>query len=201
MNGVSIEEYNIEEYHKIIGAVFQDTEHHVFRLVDIVSGKEKEETDMKKFWQSIEQAGLKEKIEQLDKKEDTYLSQVFHDEGIQLSGGEMQKLMLARCIYKNAPFMILDEPTSALDPIAESRIYKEYSRLTKNKTSIFISHRLASTRFCDKILFLENGKIIEEGSHKELLERNGHYAKIYEIQSHYYKENGKQSVDLEASYE
>lgn len=201
INGISIEEYNIEEYYKIIGAVFQDAEHHVFRLVNIVSGKEKEETDMKKFWQSIEQVGLKEKIEQLDNKEDTYLSQVFHDKGIQLSGGEMQKLMMARCIYKDAPFMILDEPTSALDPIAESRIYEEYSRLTNNKTSIFISHRLASTRFCDKILFLENGKIIEEGSHKELIEKNGRYAKIYEIQSHYYKENGKQSVDMEASYE
>lgn len=156
---------------------------------------------MEKFWKSIQQAGLKEKIERLDKKEDTYLSQVFDDEGIQLSGGEIQKLMLARCIYKNAPFMILDEPTSALDPIAESRIYEEYSRLTENKTSIFISHRLASTRFCDKILFLENGKIIEEGSHDKLLEKNGRYAKIYEIQSHYYKENGKQSVDMEESYE
>ena len=160
-------------------------------IVSIVSGKEKKETDMKRFWEAVEQAGIRKKIESLEQKEDTYLGLTFDEHGIQLSGGETQKLMLARCIYKNAPFLILDEPTSALDPIAESAIYEEYHDLTEKKTSIFISHRLASTKFCDRILFLENGKIIEEGSHQELLDKKGRYAEIYHIQSHYYKEEKK----------
>ena len=134
---------------------------------------------------------------------------IFDDNGIQLSGGEMQKLMLARCIYKNAPFMILDEPTAALDPIAESRMYEEYNSLTSDKTSIFISHRLASTRFCDRILFLQNGRVVEEGTHEELMEAGGRYAEIYEVQSHYYKERSADSgeggpedpIDMEAAYE
>lgn len=111
--------------------------------------------------------------------------------------------MLARCIYKNAPFLILDEPTSALDPLAESTMYGEYDRMTENKTSIFISHRLASTRFCDRILFLEHGRVIEEGTHEQLLRDRGRYARIYEIQSHYYTENDREGnrQRMEASYE
>ncbi len=203
VNGVSIEEYDIEEYFKLVGVVFQDVEALPFRIVNIVSGQEKEDTDMARFWQALERAGLREKIENLSKREDTYISNVLDEEGLQLSGGEMQKLMLARCIYKNAPFLILDEPTSALDPLAESTMYEEYDKMTENKTSIFISHRLASTRFCDRILFLEHGKIIEEGSHEELLRQGGRYARIYEIQSHYYTENDceKSMRGMEASYE
>lgn len=186
-----IEDYMIEDYFKMVGVVFQDMDILSISIVSIVSGKEKEETDMKRFWEAVEQAGIRKKIESLEQKEDTYLGLIFDEHGIQLSGGETQKLMLARCIYKNAPFLILDEPTSALDPIAESAIYEEYRDLTEKKTSIFISHRLASTKFCDRILFLENGKIIEEGSHQELLDKKGRYAEIYHIQSHYYKEEEK----------
>lgn len=186
-----IEDYIIEDYFKMVGVVFQDMDILSISIVSIVSGKEKKETDMKRFWEAVEQAGIRKKIESLEQKEDTYLGLTFDEHGIQLSGGETQKLMLARCIYKNAPFLILDEPTSALDPIAESAIYEEYHDLTEKKTSIFISHRLASTKFCDRILFLENGKIIEEGSHQELLDKKGRYAEIYHIQSHYYKEEKK----------
>lgn len=203
VNGINIEEYDIEEYFRLVGVVFQDVEALPFCIVNIVSGRDKKDTDMPRFWQAVERAGLKEKIESLTKKEDTYISNLLDEDGLRLSGGETQKLMLARCIYKNAPFLILDEPTSSLDPLAESAMYEEYDRMTENKTSIFISHRLASTRFCDRILFLEHGRIIEEGTHGELLRDGGRYARIYEIQSHYYTENDREKnrQGMEASYE
>jgi ABC-type multidrug transport system fused ATPase/permease subunit len=117
---------------------------------------------------------------------------VFDQEGINLSGGETQKLMLARAVYKNAPIMVLDEPTAALDPIAESQMYERYHELTSDKTSIFISHRLASTSFCDRVIFLNDGQIVEDGTHESLVRNQGKYAQMFEVQSHYYKEKGKE---------
>lgn len=197
VNGVSIEEYDIEEYFKLVGAVFQDIDPVEMSLVNIVTGVEKENADMSRFWNAVKEAGLYEKIQSLADKEDTYIKPILHESGIQLSGGENQKLMMARCIYKDAPFLILDEPTSALDPLAESEVYESYDQMAEKKTSVFISHRLASTRFCDKILFLENGSIIEEGTHEELMEFGGRYAHIYGVQSHYYKADG----EMEDAYE
>ena len=103
----------------------------------------------------------------------------------------MQKLMLARCLYKDAPMLVLDEPTAALDPIAESSMYEEYKKATRGKSALFISHRLASTKFCDRILYLEDGRIMEAGTHDELLQKNGKYAEIFAVQSQYYKEGEK----------
>ena len=133
-------------------------------------------------------AGLWEKIAGLPQKEETYLGKDMTDDGVTLSGGEMQKLMMARALYKNYRLLLLDEPTTALDAISENEMYETYSTLLKNKTALFISHRLASTRFCDTILFLENGKIKERGTHDELLALGGSYAHMLEVQSQYYQE-------------
>ena len=108
-------------------------------------------------------------------------------EGVNLSGGETQKLLLARAIYKEAPILVLDEPTAALDSKAENQLYLKYNELTRGRTSVFISHRLSSTRFCDRILMMENGRIVEEGSHEELMEKKGVYYRLFQVQSHYYQ--------------
>lgn len=137
----------------------------------------------------IRQAGLADKIDSLPNGIDSRLMKGVFDDSIEMSGGEKQKLMLARALYKDAPVIVLDEPTAALDPIAENELYLKYNELTANKTSVYISHRLASTRFCDRIVYLENGEIVECGSHDELMKMDGKYAHMFELQSHYYKED------------
>lgn len=188
VNDRDIASMKVEEYHKLIGVVFQDISLMAFTIEMNVAGCVEEKIDKDKLKCSLQRAGLWEKIEKLEQGTKTYITQTLDDGGILLSGGETQKLLLARAIYKDGPILVLDEPSSALDPIAESKMYEEYSRLTEGKTSLFISHRLASTKFCDRILLLEKGEILEEGSHEELLERNGRYRELFDIQSHYYRE-------------
>ena len=144
--------------------------------------------DMERVKDCVEKAGLRKKIESLKDGYDTYLNRKVFEDAMLLSGGETQRLMLARALYKDAPFIVLDEPTAALDPIAESEMYQKYNEMTSGKSSIYISHRLASTRFCDRIIMIADGGIGEEGTHEELLKAGGKYAELFEIQSKYYKE-------------
>ncbi|MDO5755561.1 MAG: ABC transporter ATP-binding protein [Tissierellia bacterium] len=186
LNGKDIKEFNRIQYYELFSAVFQN---HLLKADDVKENIiQSKEYDEEKFERVLKDSNLWEKVESLPKKEKTLLVKDVFEEAIELSGGETQKLLLARAIYKNGPILLLDEPTAALDPIAEHQMYLHYNQLTKNRTSFFISHRLASTRFCNRILLLQNGKIIEQGSHNQLMEDKGEYYRLYQIQSKYYKE-------------
>ena len=193
VDGKTIDEIGIDKYQDKISVLFQDTTPISFSIVENVCGCDLNHIDKTRLKESLEKAGIAEKIESLPKKENSYITQTLDDEGIMLSGGETQKLLLAKAMYKNGPFLILDEPTSALDPLAESKIYEEYNSMAENKTSLFISHRLASTKFCDRIMFLDDGQIAEVGSHDELIKKGGKYREIFDIQSHYYQENSNEN--------
>ena len=177
---------SVKKYMESISVLFQDTEPFALSLAMNIACCDQNDLDRQRVKDCIKKAGLEETVDGLIHKEDTYITQQLDDDGVLLSGGQVQKLLLARAIYKNGPFLILDEPTSALDPLAESKIYEEYNNLALNKTAVFISHRLASTKFCDRILFLDQGRIIEEGSHAQLMAKGGKYREIFNIQSHYY---------------
>ncbi len=186
LNGKNIKEFNRREYYKIFSAVFQ--KHSILAAsISANIAQSLTEIDLEKVEMCLEKSGLYEKVERLSEKCNTHIGKEVYDDAIDLSGGEMQKLLLARSLYKEASIFVLDEPTAALDPIAESEIYNKYNDLTWKKTAIFISHRLASTRFCDKIIFIEQGKIMEEGKHDELLEQRGKYYELFHIQSKYYQ--------------
>ena len=131
------------------------------------------------------------KIERLPEGLETLMVKNVNEEAVELSGGEMQKLLLARALYKEAPVLILDEPTAALDPIAENELYLQYRDMTQDRTSLFISHRFASTRFCDRIVLMEQGRVLEEGTHEQLMEQDGRYAELFNVQSRYYQEGGE----------
>lgn len=188
-NSIPLSDFKREDYYKLISPVFQEIRTAFFSLAETVSGKSTSETDLEKAETCMRQAGLGAKIDALPDGIHTKLNKKVHENGTELSGGEAQKLMLARALYKDAPLLILDEPTAALDPIAESKIYNEFNVMAKNKTSLFISHRLASTSFCDRIILLENGNITEEGTHQELMGANGTYKGLFDIQSCWYKED------------
>lgn len=147
-----------------------------------------DKTDRKRIYECLVKAQLKKKIDSLPNGLDTKLNKELFKDAVEFSGGEMQRLFLARALYKDAPIIILDEPTAALDPIAENNMYLKYNEMTMNKTSFYISHRLASTGFCDKILYFEDGRITEIGTHNELMANNKGYADMYRTQSKYYKE-------------
>lgn len=188
INGVNIQSFSKEGYYKILSVVFQDIKTFAFTVAENVSLENLEDVDREKVLHCIEKAGVGDKINSLEKGIDTSLLKILDGEGVELSGGENQKLALARALYKNGKIVILDEPTSALDAVAEYNIYKGFDELIGDKTAIYISHRLASTKFCDVIAFFENGEIVEYGTHEELLKKNGKYSDMFNIQAQYYKE-------------
>lgn len=189
VNGKLIDEYNIHEYYTMISAVFQEIRPVCFTMFEYVASADINRPSAREdATTAMKLAGIWEKIESLENGIDTHLMKGIYDDGVDLSGGEMQKLVLARAIYKNGSVLILDEPTAALDPIAENNLYLQYRELTHGKTSIYISHRFASTRFCDRILLLGDGVIKESGTHDELMAQNGQYAYMFGVQAKYYKE-------------
>lgn len=191
INGIDIREYNLERYFELFSTVFQNIECFAMSILENISLKCKENTNRENAIWCIEKAGLTQKNETLSNKIDTNMLKIFDETGVEFSGGEKQKLALARALYKNAPIVILDEPTAALDPLAEYEMYTSFDKLIPQKTAFYISHRLSSTRFCDKIILLSRGKVEEIGTHQELINKNGLYKVIYEKQAHYYKEDSK----------
>ena len=187
LNGDDIGDFNRNKYYELFSAVFQD-----FSILDVTIAEEiaqcKDAIDYQRIKECIDYAGLSDTIDKLPQGLNTHIGCEVYLDGVLLSGGQMQRLMLARALYKNGPILLLDEPTAALDPLAESEIYQKYSDMANNKTSLFISHRLASTRFCDRIILIKDGGIKEEGSHEDLLKLDGEYAKLFEVQSRYYKQ-------------
>ena len=187
LGGVDIRDLNRRDYYAQLSTVFQD-----FAVLDVSVAENVaqrvDDIDRERVCDCLALAGLTEKIGELPGGIDAKLGREVWEDGVLLSGGETQRLMLARALYRDAPLLMLDEPTAALDPLAESDIYSKYNEMTQGKTAVFVSHRLASTRFCDRILFLADGKIAEEGNHEALLEKNGEYAKLFAVQSRYYQE-------------
>lgn len=187
LDGRDIREYNRRDYYTMFSAVFQNFSLLAGTIATNVA-QDSEGIDMERVKACVRKAGLSGKIESLKDGYETYLNREVFEDAILLSGGETQRLMLARALYKDAPFIVLDEPTAALDPIAESEMYQKYNEMTGGKSSIYISHRLASTRFCDRIIMIMDSGIGEEGTHEELLMKGGKYAELFEVQSKYYKE-------------
>lgn len=193
LNGVNIKKYNRRDYYRHFSAVFQESSILPISIAENISQINRS-SDMEKVRDCAEKAGLTRNIEKLDQKYETNLGKEIFENGIELSGGEIQRLMLARALYKNSPVIILDEPTAALDSIAESEIYNRYREITGNRTSVYISHRLASTRFCDRIILIGDKTILEEGTHDELISQGGKYFELFEIQSHYYREDEESAM-------
>lgn len=186
LNGVNIKEYNKNSYYSIFSPAFQEVNLFAFPLFMNVSMLPEDNTDKQKAEQCVIASGLEEKLKELDKGIDTEMLKVIYDDGTDLSGGEKQKLALARALYKNAPVVVLDEPTAALDALAESKLYGDFDKFIGSKTAVYISHRLSSTQFCDKVAMFKDGSIIEYGTHSELMKMGGEYSNMFSVQAQYY---------------
>ena len=183
LNGIDIWKYNYEEYTRAFSVVFQD-----FAMFSLPVGENiaaSSAVDEERAWEVLDQVELSGRVRAM---KDGLKTQLYNNNGagVDVSGGEAQRLAIARALYKDAPFVILDEPTAALDPIAEAQIYENFNEMVKNKTAIYISHRMSSCKFCDRIVVLDTGSIAEMGTHDTLLAENGIYAELYRTQAQYY---------------
>lgn len=187
INGKDCASMEREDLFRYFSAVFQNVEEYPFTVEENVSMRRSEDTDEARVIECLERCGLSEKIGKLENGSKTQVLKVLEEDGVDFSGGEKQKLALARALYKDAPVLILDEPTSALDPLAEERLYRNFNDWIGDKTGIFISHRLSSTRFCQKVALFEDSHLVEYGSHDELMEKKGKYYNLYETQAELYR--------------
>lgn len=197
LNGVDVRKYDKKEYFQLFSPVFQDVEIFAFPIRENISMSVTENTKEEVVEECIVRAGLQSKIQKLPEGSKTQLLKILHEDGIDLSGGEKQKLALARALYKNAPVVILDEPTSAMDALSENQLYMDFDKLIAGKTAVYISHRLSSTRFCDGVAMFEEGQIIEYGTHEELMKLEGAYATMFGVQAQYYIQQEEQVVTYE----
>ena len=183
IDGVDIQNFKFDEYVGLFAAIFQDFKLFSLSLEDnITSGKT---ADYGKLWDCIDQVRLRQRVERM---KDGLKTQLYNDNGngVDISGGEAQRFSIARALYKDAEFVIMDEPTAALDPLAEAEIYEQLNEMVKGKTTIFISHRMSSCKFCKNIIVLDKGNIAEQGNHEELMGRKGIYAELFRAQAKYY---------------
>ncbi len=188
INGCNISSIPGEDYHRLISSVFQNVNMFALPLKENVALGCNGDIDDERVIECLKQAGLYDKVSDMPNGINTELTKIFYDDGADLSGGEKQKLAIARALYKDSKIVILDEPTAALDALAEKALYESFDSMTKDKTAVFVSHRLSSTRFCDYIVFFENGEIIERGSHEDLMNKNGKYTEMFNKQAYYYKQ-------------
>lgn len=199
INGIPQSEFNIYEYYQMFSTIFQDIHLLTYSIRDtILQGIP---YDVKHYQEVLVQSGMDKIVEKLPQGDATKIVRRVHQDSIQLSGGQMQKLKLAQALHKNAPVLILDEPTAALDPIAEHAVYQDYLEFSENKLSLFISHRLSSTRFCDRIIYIKQGKVTEVGTHEELLKNKKDYHRLFEAQAYYYQKNIDQEEVEESEIE
>ena len=189
MNGTDIRRFDRTKYYRLFSPAFQDVTVFAFPMAENVSMSPPDETDKNKAEKCVREAGLGDKMDKLEKGIDTELLKVLYDDGVDLSGGEKQKLALARALYKDSDVIVLDEPTAALDALAEYRLYKSFNGLVGNRTAVYISHRLSSTRFCDRVAMFKDGEMTETGTHEELMAKNGDYAEMFRVQAQYYVED------------
>jgi len=188
LNGINIKEFDKDEYYKKFSVVFQDIKPLAFSVAENVTLTQ-HEYDQNRLWKALEDANVADKVRKLPKQVNTPMLKILDPEGVEFSGGEAQKIAIARALYKQGDILIMDEPTAALDALAESQIYLNFDAAVHGRTAIYISHRLASTFFCDVIAMFEQGKLVEYGSHSELMLKGGKYADMFETQARYYKDN------------
>ena len=191
INDIPIEQFNREEYYSLVSVLFQDSTMLALSLDENLTGQNAGEIDREQLERALKLSNFASVYEKLPDQGKTLLVREINQNATDFSGGEKQRLLFARTLYLNTPLVILDEPTAALDPIAENELYLNYGKSVENKTSVYISHRLSSTRFCDRILLLEHGEIVEEGTHEGLLAGNTRYAELFEVQSQYYREESE----------